>query len=246
MTSIQAAVTTDKQTYQAAETIATDDNGTVINDTTKVTVLTTEVTNVNDAAGSFAFLAAVVGEAAAFAAAPAAALLAIPGANSAAATVVADLQIIAGTLGLVSASLVAASLKKQADLNDAVAALTTDAGTLAQDQANAAGAYAQLQADMDTETALAAAYDVMNQAYTSSEQAYTSDQTTSAQVQAQGDNCAGTRHRGRRLCCPATTDQLDRVREHHGPQPADRFGYDGGRRHQSDGPAGTAIDNSGR
>ena len=124
--------------------------------------------------------------------------------------------------------------------------LTTDTGTLGLDQANAAGAYAQLQADMDTETALAAAYDVMNQAYSSSEQAYTNDQTTSAQVQAQGDNAQALAIAGVVFAAPPQPISSNRVREHHGPQPADRFGYDGGRRHQSDGPAGTAIDNSGR
>ena len=92
------------------------------------------------------------------------------------------------TLGLVSAIYNAAAFGYQVELNDAANTLANDyryfgpgSGRLRQ------AALAQLQADMDTETALAAAYDVAEQAYTASEQAYTNDQATSAQVQAQGD-----------------------------------------------------------
>ena len=81
----------------------------------------------------------------------------------------------------------AAAFGYQVELNNASTTLGNDSATLALDQTDEAQAAAQLQADMDTETALTAAYDVANQAYTSSEQAYTSDQTTSAQVQAEGD-----------------------------------------------------------
>ena len=70
--------------------------------------------------------------------------------------------------------------------------LTTDANIDATDQTNEAEAYAQLQADMDTETAFAAAHDVAEQAYTTSEQAYTADQATSVQVQTQGDAAQAT------------------------------------------------------
>ena len=88
---------------------------------------------------------------------------------------------------MVSAITGAAALKAQVDLNNDSNTLSNDTAALTTDQANQAQAYAQLHADMDTQAALAAAYDVAEQAYTSSEQAYTNDQTTSAQVQAEGD-----------------------------------------------------------
>jgi hypothetical protein len=187
LTSIQAAVTTDKQTYQAAKQIADKEQGTVQAEQNKVVSELTTVTNLDIAAGSFDLIAAVLTEVTAIAEAVTAPAIQVPVVGTAASIAIATLNGFAATAGLVAAVLSVGALGEQVKLNDDSNALANDVGTLASDQANEQGAYAQLQADMDTETALAAAYDVAKQAYTSSEQAYTNDQTTSAQVQTQGD-----------------------------------------------------------
>jgi len=187
LTSIQDAVTTANQTYQAAAQIASTENVKVSAEILSVTALTAEVTTALEVAGITGLVSAVFTEAGAIVAFATAPLAQAPVAGTVREIFLGSLGVIGATLGLVAATANIAAFAYQVDLNDEVALLTADAGTLALDQANQAQAGAQLQADQDTQTALTAAYDVATQAYSSSEQAYTNDQTTSAQVQAEGD-----------------------------------------------------------
>ncbi len=188
LTSIQAAVTADNRTYQADVQITAGANSIVTTDATKVADLTSKVTNLNDAAGSIGFIAAVAQEATAALDLTASGEIQVPVLGTVLNITVAGLGFVSATIGLLGATIGAAGLQAQADLNIASQTLNTDSGYLAQAQSNEDQAAARLQADMDTLTAFAAAYDVAKQAYTSSEQAYINDQTTSAQVQSQGDN----------------------------------------------------------
>ena len=187
LTSIQAAVTTANQTYQADVQITNQESNMVNADTNTVNALTNSVTIADGIAGAVGLVGAVFAEIAAVEGLASAATYQIPVVGTFTAEANAAVNLVAATLGLVSASASAAAQRDQVDLNNASTTLGNDSATLALDQTAEAQAAAQLQADMDTETALTAAYDVANQAYTSSEQAYTSDQTTSAQVQAEGD-----------------------------------------------------------
>ena len=104
---------------------------------------------------------------------------------------------------------------------------------------------------MDTETALAAAYDVANQAYTSSEQAYTNDQATSAQVQAEGDTAQAIAIAD--VVFAAPSQPITSTATGTGPVNIDaqspltaKREYYGSRRHQSDGGRRMAGEHSGR
>ena len=187
MTSIQAAVTTANQTYQADVQITNQESNTVNADSNTVNALNTSVTVADGLAGVAGLASAVFSEFSDVESLALAFTLQIPIVGAATAEAAAALNLVSATLGLISATYNAAAFGYQVELNHASTTLGNDSATLALDQTAEAQAAAQLQADMDTETALTAAYDVANQAYTSSEQAYTNDQTTSAQVQAEGD-----------------------------------------------------------
>ena len=177
---MQAAVTTANQTYQDAQQQVVRDNITVVADTNKLNALTLDVTIAAGIAGVSGLLAAIEAEVVAISQLGAAPATQIPILGVGLAVGVAVSNVIASTFGLIAAVATDAAFAYQVKLNDAAAKLSTDGGVLASDQAIASGALAQLQADMDTQTALTAAYDVAEQAYTASEQAYTNDQATSA------------------------------------------------------------------
>ncbi len=203
LTSIQAAVTTANQTYQADVQITNQESNIVNADTNTVNSLTTSTTIADGIAGVAGLVAAVLTEIGAIEGVVTAPLTGVPVAGSLAATATALLNATAATVGLIAAAATVAALGYQVELNDASNTLSNDSGILATDQANQAQAYAQWQADRDTETALAAAYDVAKQAYTSSEQAYTNDETISTLVEAEGDTAQAIAIAGVVFAAPA-------------------------------------------
>jgi hypothetical protein len=203
LTSIQAAVTTVNQTYQAAVQTTVRAQSAVDKDNNTVNADITYVTNLNITAGSFTLIAATLSAVGAVVGLSAAGVFLIPGVNQAAELVAASINVAAAAANLISAATNAAELSAQVTLNNDSNTLATDMATLNTAQANQAQAYAQLHADMDTEAAFAAAYDVAQQAYASSEQAYTNAQTTSAQVQAAGDTAQAIAIAGVVFAAPA-------------------------------------------
>jgi len=188
LTSIQSSVASANQTYRAAAQATNQAKVAVDATNATVTADLLLVTNLNIAAGSFSLITATLNEITAIYQLATAPSIGVPVVGSVGAIGVALFNVVASTFGLISATAGAAALSAQVDLNNDANALSNDLAILNSAQAAQAQAYAQLYADMDTQAALAAAYDVMEQAYAASQQAYTNAQATSILVEAAGDS----------------------------------------------------------
>ena len=166
-TSIQGAVAIDNLTYQVDVQATTTETGVVNAEQDVVTGLTDTVTVLSGIADAAQLLSGYLSYAAAIAEDIAAVTVDIPGLDTITLGSVAQLNTASSLLGLIEGITDVAEQAASIALIVATNDLGTDETTLATDQAAQDAAYAQLHADMDTETAFAAAYNVAEQNYTS-------------------------------------------------------------------------------
>jgi hypothetical protein len=167
LTSIQTAVGTDRQTYQSDVTAT--NNATSIANTAQNTVNydTLVIDGLDLTEGLTWTIAGALGLAGSILTVTGDVELAIPlGFATASVTLLSanSMNIAANTFNLVAAAASLASASEAYTLYHDSQTLSTDASTAAADQSAQDVAQAQLQADMDTETAVAAAYNVAQQA----------------------------------------------------------------------------------
>jgi hypothetical protein len=190
LASLQTTVAADQQTYLTIEQAVNSQSQVVGIDQGKVTSLTSQLNQACAAEAGLWVISGAAGVVAASVGTALAAAVSIPG--SPAFIVYSIFNLGAQLANLASAIACAVAAGDQIALTTASNTLSLDTGVLTTDQFNAAQAYAQWQADMNTETAFAAAHDVAEQAYTNAEQTMNADVAASAQVQAQGATAQAT------------------------------------------------------
>ena len=183
--SIQTAVVNDRQMLETAVQATNLANITVNAQANKIAYETNVVAGLSIAAGAAWTVSALLQYFGFdFVAVTAAVDADLPGGPGVVLGETAAIEIASGLSNLAAAALCLAAAGEQDTLNQAYNQLSTDQSTLATAQANQALVAAQLTADIDTQTAVTAAYNVAEQAATSAEMAATSAQVVEALAQA--------------------------------------------------------------
>ena len=183
LTSSQAAVASDNLTYQADAVQTTRDGGTVNSDQAVVNADSIALDILDGIAGGNQVLASILGIEAAVSETEASLILDIPLLDTVDLSVSSAFSLASALAGLTEGIADVSIFIASSHLTAETIALITAQGIASGDQSAQDQADARLQADTDTETAFAAAYNVAEQAFASAQATSNQDQIASENAQ---------------------------------------------------------------